>query len=100
MTNEQSLPGTADGGERLIRERLRSFVVSTFYVPDAAGVSDDTSLVQAGIVDSTGVLEIIAFLASEFGLDVKTREVTPDNFDNIGVLARYVARKLAQAGAA
>ena len=74
--------------------------LSTFYVPDAAGLSDDASLVEAGIVDSTGVLEIIAFITSQFGVDVKTTEVTPGNFDSIELLARYVARKLSQAGQA
>jgi acyl carrier protein len=86
--------------DEAIRDRLRSFVLSTFYVPDPAMLADDTSLVQTGTVDSTGILEIIAFIGSEFGLNVPTTEVTPANFDSIRSLTGYVVRKLSQAGRA
>ena len=49
------------------RERVRQFIVDNFYVTDPAEVRDDTLLVTTGVVDSTGVLEVIGFLETEFG---------------------------------
>lgn len=73
--------------------RVRRFVVDNFYVPDGAALGDETSLIESGIVDSTGVLELIAFLEAEFGVAVADAEVTPDNLETIGRIARYVAGK-------
>jgi len=78
-----------------IRERVRAFLVRTFYIPEADSLADDTSLLETGIVDSTGVLEIVAFLQSEFGVQIKDSELTPGNLDCIASQVRFVAQKLA-----
>jgi acyl carrier protein len=53
----------------------------------------DKSLTQLGLVDSTGVLEIIAFLESTFGITVKDEETVPDNLDSVQRIVNFVARK-------
>ena len=73
--------------------KVRGFVTSNFYVADAASLSDDASLLDRGIVDSTGVLEVIGFLEDEFGVKVADDEMVPENLDSIERIAAYVQRK-------
>ncbi len=75
------------------QQRIRQFILENFYVSDASEVADDTSLVGSGLVDSTGVLEVLAFLEEEFGIQVADRETTPDNLDTIERMAAFVAAK-------
>ena len=74
-------------------DRIRQFVLSTFYVVDAAALSDEQSLLDQGIIDSTGVLEVIGFIESEYGIQVLDEEMVPENLDSISRIAAYVARK-------
>ncbi len=78
------------------KTRIRQFVLSNFYVADTASLGDDLSLLDQGIVDSTGVLEVIGFLETEFGIQVLDGEILPENLDSISKIAAYVARKQAQ----
>lgn len=75
-----------------IANRVRQFVTSNFYV-DQASLEDHASLLERGIVDSTGVLEVVSFLGSEFGIEVKDEELLPENLDTIARIAAFVARK-------
>jgi acyl carrier protein len=77
--------------------RIRQFVLSNFYVADAATLGNDQSLLDQGIVDSTGVLEVIGFLEAEFGIQVRDEEMLPENLDSISRIAAYLDRKLSAA---
>ena len=74
-------------------EKVRSFVTTNFYVPDKDALGDDASLLDQGIVDSTGVLEVVSFLESDFGITVEDAEVLPENLDSIAKIAAFVDRK-------
>ncbi len=76
-----------------LRERVRRFIVDSFYVRDRAEVADEASLIASGLLDSTGVLELVTFLESEFGVVVAQDEMTPDNLETIERIANFVARK-------
>ena len=76
-----------------VKDRVRQFITSTFYVPDPAQVTDTVSFLETGIVDSTGVLEIIAFLQTEFGVAVEDHEILPENLDSVSRIVTYVERK-------
>lgn len=78
-----------------VDERIRQFIQQTFYVDDVARLSDDASLINEGIVDSTGMLEVIAFLESEYKIRVEDKETVPANLETIGQITRFVARKQA-----
>lgn len=78
-----------------IRDTVKKFITSNFYVADPSALADDTSLLDQAIIDSTGVLEVIGFLESEFGIEVADADMLPDNLDSIGKIAAYVARKKA-----
>jgi acyl carrier protein len=82
-----------------LKTRIRSFVLENFYVADPAQVPDSGSLLEQGIIDSTGVLEIIGFLETTFGIAVEDEEMIPANLDSIEGIARFVERKQAAAPA-
>jgi acyl carrier protein len=76
-----------------IRRQVRDFVVSSFYVADPAALVDGDSLIETGIIDSTGVLELVAFLESSFGVKIGDEEMLPENLDSIARIAAFVRRK-------
>lgn len=82
-----------------VGEHVRRFIVENFYVPDA-DLADDTLLVTSGLVDSTGMLEVIAFLETEFGIGIADHETTPENLETIGRIAAFVSTKLGRTAAA
>ncbi|ESW72977.1 acyl carrier protein [Mesorhizobium sp. M0761] len=75
-------------------EQIRSFLVSNFYVSDVKALLDDASLLDQGIVDSTGVLEIIGFIEETFGITVEDSELLPENLDSIQGIEQYIIRKM------
>ena len=78
-----------------IKEQVRNFVVTNFYVPEPQSLADDASLLDRGIIDSTGVLEVIGFLEDTFGITIEDDEMLPDNLDSIERISAFVARKKA-----
>lgn len=81
-----------------IRQELREFVVKSFLFGQDQQLSDDASFLEAGIVDSTGVLELVAHLEGRYGIKVADEELIPDNLDSIEALARFIERKRAAKG--
>ena len=76
-----------------LQQQIRDFVTSNFYVADPKTLEDRTSLLDQGIIDSTGVLEVIMFIESTFGVTVEDGEMLPENLDSIERIAAFVARK-------
>lgn len=83
-----------------IESTLRGFLQETFYVREAESLRSDASLVDEGIVDSTGFLELTAFLESEFGITVQDDEIVPENLDTLARMVAFVERKREAASAA
>ncbi|MCR4303428.1 MAG: acyl carrier protein [Gallionella sp.] len=75
------------------KEQVRAFITSNFYVADPAVLEDGASLLDRGIIDSTGVLEVIFFIEDTFGIKVEDSEMLPDNLDSIDRIANFIARK-------
>jgi acyl carrier protein len=75
-----------------MRQTIHDFVVSTFLF-DSGDVAEDASLMDEGIMDSTGVLELILFVEETFAISVADDEILPENFDSIARIAAYVDRK-------
>jgi acyl carrier protein len=80
-----------------VNEQVRKFITTNFYVDSADELADEDSLLDRGIVDSTGVLEVIAFLEETFGISVEDSEMLPDNLDSIARIASFVKRKTGKA---
>ena len=84
MTDQTSHP---------VAERVRRFIAETFFVSDHSLLTDDASLITGGVVDSTGLLEVIAFLESEYGIAVLDQEMVPNNLETVGRITAFVMRK-------
>ena len=77
-----------------LREQIRGFIIENFLFGDAEPLTDDAvSLLDNGIVDSVGVLEMVAWLEQNHGLKVEDQELVPENFDSVERLTRFVERK-------
>ena len=76
------------------KEKLRSFVVENFlFGQEDYEFSDDDSLMERGIIDSTGVLELVGFVQESFGIRVDDRDLRPQNLDSISNLIQFLATK-------
>jgi len=76
--------------------QIRNFIVEEVLAGDrTVAFSDDDSFLECGIIDSTGVLELIAFVEEQFKIDVKDEDLIPENFDSVAKLSHYVGAKLA-----
>ncbi len=73
--------------------RIRTFITSNFYVAEGTSLGDDVSFLDSGIIDSTGVLEVVAFIEEQFGIRVNDEEMLPENLDSIGKIVAFIARK-------
>lgn len=78
----------------MIQDQVRAFVTSNFYVAEPDTLQNADSLLDSGVIDSTGVLEIIAFIEETFGLAVADAEILPENLDSIDRIANFVVRKM------
>jgi len=74
---------------------VRRFIGENFlFRDDGDALTHDASLLDAGIIDSTGVLELVCFLESTFGIEVQDDEMLPENLDSIRAISNFVSRKL------
>jgi acyl carrier protein len=74
---------------------VRRFIGENFlFRDDGDAITHDASLLDAGIIDSTGVLELVSFLEATFGIEVQDEEMLPENLDSIRAISNYVSRKL------
>ena len=77
-----------------IRHSLREFIAGQSLVPLAADAySDDDSFMEKGILDSTGVLELVGHLEKNAGIRIEADEIVPDNLDSINMLVSFILNK-------
>jgi acyl carrier protein len=83
-------------GRRVVMqiEMVRQYIVDNFLFGEASGLGDETSFLEEGIVDSTGMLELIMFLEESFHISVEDDELIPENLDSVKNIACYLDRKL------
>ena len=80
-----------------IEQEIRQFVVTNFLFGADGGVpKSDESFLENGIIDSTGVLELVGFLEQTYPIKVRDDELVPDNLDSLEKVAAFVQRKLSQ----
>ncbi|MDL1979461.1 MAG: acyl carrier protein [Deltaproteobacteria bacterium] len=75
------------------REQIRAFIIENFLFGKDDGFKDDTSFLDDGIIDSTGVLELVNFLEEEFSISVQDEELVPENLDSINNVVAYLETK-------
>ncbi len=76
------------------RTELREFIVDNFMMGmNPEDLSDNGSLLDLGIIDSTGVLELVGFLEEKYSIQVEDSDLTPDNLDSLDNLVNYLSNK-------
>ena len=76
------------------KQSIREFIETSFLFRESVQrLEDDESLLGAGLIDSTGILELVSFVESEFGIVVEDEEIVPENLDSVTRIAAYVASK-------
>ncbi len=79
-----------------VRARIAEFILEDMLFGDESRMpAGEQSLLQSGVIDSTGILELIEFIETEFGFHVEDHETIPENLDGINRMAAYVQRKRA-----
>lgn len=74
---------------------VQDFIRENFFY-EGPVLDPSTSFMDTGILDSTGVLELVSFLEERYGIKVEDTELTPDNLDSLSRIAAFVERKAAR----
>ncbi len=78
-----------------IAQEVRNFILENFlFGEDGDSLTDDVSFLEAGILDSTGVLQLVAFLEERFQIKVEDEELLPENLDSIENVVNYMGEKM------
>ena len=78
------------------RQKIKEYILKNFlFSSDENAVGDQDSLVRGGILDSTGIYELIMHIDEEFKFTIAPEEMTPDNFDTLELMDGFISRKLA-----
>ena len=76
------------------KEKIKTFVVENFLFGSEDGLKDETSFLEEGIIDSTGILELVTFLEEEFSIAIDDEELVPENLDSINNVTTFLGRKI------
>lgn len=77
-----------------IRKKVRSFLLGNYlFTEDESALNNDVSFLESGLVDSTGMMEVIFFIEETFSISVGDVEMVPENLDSVENLVAFVARK-------
>ncbi len=74
--------------------KIRQFVIDNFLFGDGQSLREDTSLMEEGIMDSTGILELLFFLEETYSISVEDEELVPENMDSLRNIAKFIDKKL------
>ena len=76
-----------------LKDTIRSFVVENFLFGNNENLEDNTSFLDEGIIDSTGILELVSYLEEEFSITVEDEDLVPENLDSINNVTAYLQSK-------
>jgi acyl carrier protein len=77
----------------LIEQKIHSFLLEKFPLARKTGIEKDTALLEKGILDSLGILDVVSFLESEFSITINDEELVPENFQSLGTLSSFVRKR-------
>lgn len=73
---------------------IKEFIIENFLFGDEGNLENDSSFMENGIIDSTGILELITFLEEKFEISVQDDELIPDNLDSLNNVVGFLERKI------
>ena len=76
------------------KEKIRAFMIENFLFGEDTDLKDDTSFLEEGIIDSTGVLELIEYLEEEFNIQIDDEDLIPENLDSLSNLEQFIGKLL------
>lgn len=77
-----------------IEAKIRQFILDNYlFSSDQSLLTNHDSFLKKGIIDSTGILEVIQFLTDEFAVEVQDKEMIPENLDSVNNLVAFISRK-------
>ena len=76
-----------------VKETIKAFIIDNFLFGSSDGFSDDTSFMEEGIIDSTGILELIDFIEEKYLISVEDDEMIPENLDSLNNVTAYLSKK-------
>ena len=76
------------------KEKIKTFIIENFLFGSEDGLKDETSFLEEGIIDSTGILELVTFLEEEFPITIEDEELVPENLDSINNVTAFLERKI------
>ncbi|OPL15865.1 MAG: acyl carrier protein [delta proteobacterium ML8_D] len=77
-----------------VHHEIRQFIIDNFLMgQDSNDLKDDSSFLEEGVIDSTGVLELVGFLEENYNIKVEDEELIPENLDSIKNIRAYIERK-------
>ena len=79
-----------------IDNKIRDFIRQNFLFGADEKIEENDSLLDRGIIDSTGAMELVSFLETEFAVEVSDRDLVPENLDSIAAITSFVTRKLGE----
>ncbi len=81
-----------------LESEIRNFIVENFlYGQNDNNLGDNVSFLETGIIDSTGVLEMVSFIEEKYGVSVEDEELIPDNLDSVQKISDFIRRKMGKA---
>lgn len=77
-----------------VTSKLRGFILENFlFTDDEKALADSDSFLASGILDSTGIMEVILFVEEEYGIQVSEQEMVPENFDSINAMVGFLGKR-------
>lgn len=78
-----------------IRSSIRKFLLENYlYGYEENELEEDMSILEMGVLDSTGIIELVVFIEENFGFEVPDRDIMPENMDSINFISNYIYKKL------
>lgn len=88
-----------DTHDKSLEQTLREFIVESFLFGQDDGLTVEVPLLERRILDSTGILEVVAFVSSRWGITIDDEELLPNNFGSIRRIAAFIGRRLGEKAA-
>ncbi|GAA2844889.1 acyl carrier protein [Aminobacter aminovorans] len=79
-----------------VKDTVKAFIIDNFLFGDTSyALADDVSLIESGVIDSTGVLELVTYIEDQFGLEMADSDIVPANLDSLVRIAAFIEAKRA-----
>jgi len=96
----QTVANTASPIDPAVLQEVRAFIVENFLLGSDTGFAVSDSLLDSGIIDSTGIMHVVAFLEEHYAITVEDDDLVADNLDSLERIAAFIGRKQALRNAA